>query len=210
MRRFGAVLFSILFAAGAVCVRAQVVPSATGRQVSITAGGMASIFQPDFEGDWTFTCTSLCSPLSTSSTGYYSPVAGASSQPLIGAGAYVDLRLRRWFQIEAEGRWLRFHQYEGIHQDNYLIGPKIPVYHFRNATIYGKALGGFSKMNFGDFSGNASGQYTDFAFGGGMDVRLTKRIRLRAADFEYHYWPWWNNSSLSPYGASVGIAYKFF
>jgi len=208
MRRFGAVLISILLAAGAVFVRAQVVPAATGRQVSITAGGMVSIFQPDFEGDWTFTCTSSCSPLSTTTTGYYSPSAAASSQPLIGAGAYVDVRLRRWFQIEAEGRWLRFNQYQGIHQDNYLIGPKIPVYHFRKATIYSKALAGFSRMQFDSYGDN--GQYTDFAFGGGMDVKLTKRFSLRAADVEYHYWPWWNNSSLSPYGASVGIGYKIF
>jgi hypothetical protein len=194
MRRFGAVLFSILLAAGAVCVRAQVVPAATGRQVSITAGGMVSIFQPDFAGDWP-------APL-------YLPVAESSSQPLIGAGAYVDVRLRRWFQIEAEGRWLRFNQYQGIHQDNYLIGPKIPVYHFRKTTVYSKALAGFSRMQYDSYGDH--GQYTDLAFGGGMDMKLTKRLSLRAADFEYHYWPWWNNSSLSPYGASVGIGYKFF
>jgi hypothetical protein len=208
MRRFGAVLFSMMLAAGAVCVRAQVVPSATGRQVSITAGGMASIFQPDFTGDWTFICTSSCSPFTTTTTGYYSPVAGASNQPLFGAGAYVDVKLRRWLQIEAEGRWQRFNQYQGIYQDNYLIGPRLPVYRFRKATVYGKALGGFSKMQFDAYGDH--GRYTAFAFGGGMDVKLTKRFSLRAVDVEYQYWPWWNNSTLSPYGASVGIGYKIF
>src|ERR1039458_446314 len=188
MRRFSSLLFSILLFAGAVAAIAQAVPSATGRQVSITAGGMASIFQPDFAGVCCF--------------------ASASPQPLFGVGAYVDVRLRRWVQIEAEGRWLRWNQYYGVNQDNYLIGPRLPVYHFWKATVYGKALGGFSKMSFDTFGDHNN--FTDFAFGGGVDVKLTKRISLRAADVEYQYYPWWGNSTLSPYGASVGIGYKIF
>ena len=208
MRRFSSLFFSILLFAGAVVASAQVVPSGTGRQVSITAGGMASIFQPDFAGQWTYVCTSMCSPLSTTSTGYYSPVAQASNQPLFGVGAYVDLRLTRWVQIEAEGRWSHFNAFDGITQDNYLIGPRLPVYHFWKATVYGKALGGFSKMNFDSYGDHNN--FTTFAFGGGVDVKLTKRISLRAADVEYQYSPWWGNSALSPYGASVGVGYKIF
>jgi hypothetical protein len=199
MRRFSSLFFSILLFAGAIAAGAQVVPTATGRQVSITAGGMASIFQPDF-------AQQCCAQ-----TGYY--IASASNQPLFGVGAYVDVRLRRWVQIEAEGRWQRFNQFQGIYQDNYLIGPRLPVYRFWKATVYGKALGGFSKMNYGyDFYGNpiGTGRYTDFAFGGGVDVKLTKHISLRAADVEYQYYPWWGDSKLSPYGASVGIGYKIF
>jgi opacity protein-like surface antigen len=208
MRRFSSLFFSILLLTGTATAGAQVVPSATGRQVSITAGGMASIFQPDFAGQWTYVCTSMCSSLSTTSAGYYSPVAQASKQPLFGVGAYVDIRLTRWVQIEAEGRWSRFNAFDGITQDNYLIGPRLPVYHFWKATVYGKALGGFSKMNFDSYGDHSDS--TTFAFGGGVDVKLTKRISLRAVDAEYHYWPQWGNSSLSPYGASVGMSYKVF
>jgi|ERR1039458_3280386 hypothetical protein len=197
MRRFSSLFFSILLLTGTATAGAQVVPSATGRQVSITAGGMASIFQPDFAGNW--------NPY---------PVAQASNYPLFGIGAYVDVRLRHWVQIEAEGRWSRFNAYNGITEDNYLIGPRLPVYRFWKATVYGKALVGYSKMNFGyDFYGNSVGtdRYTDLAFGGGVDVKLTKRISLRAVDVEYHYSPWWDsNSTLSPYGASVGVGYKIF
>jgi hypothetical protein len=192
MKRFSLLLSSILLFAGAVTAGAQVVPSATGRQVSITAGGMASIFQSDFIGGF-------------DNNGF---IAQTSNQPLYGVGAYVDVRLRRWVQFEAEGRWSRFNAFEGITQDNYLIGPRLPVYHFWKATVYGKALGGFSKMNYGP--GIGIGQYTDFAFGGGVDVKLTRRISLRAVDVEYQYWPTWNNSTLSPYGASVGMSYKVF
>ena len=165
---------------------------------------MASIFQPDFAGGWNRT------------TGY--PLAQASNYPLFGVGAYVDVKFTRWMQVEAEGRWLRFNQFNNIYQDNYLIGPRVPVFRFWDRTKYGesyratayvKALGGFSEMNFDSLPGD-HGRFTDLAFGGGLDVKLTKRISLRAVDFEYQYWPLWGNSSLSPYGASMGIGYRVF
>lgn len=195
MRRFSLFLFSILLFTGAVAAGAQVVPSAAGRQVSITAGGMASAFQPDFAYTW-------------QPPNYVYPLAQASHQQLIGVGAYVDVKLRRWVQFEAEARWLRWNQYEGIYQDNYLIGPRLPVYRFWKATVYGKALAGYSKMSFDSFGDH--GKYTDIAFGGGMDVKLTKRISLRVPDVEYQYWPYWGNTTLSPYGVSVGVGYKIF
>jgi len=204
MTRFCSLLFSILLFAGAVAASAQVVPSATGRQVSITAGGMASGFQPDFAGNWVCTeSTVLCGNPSN-----WYPVAQSSNQPLLGAGAYVDVRLRRWVQFEAEARWMRWNQYYGISQDNYLIGPRIPVYHFWKATVYSKALAGYSRMSFDTYGDH--GKFTDIAFGGGLDVKLTRKISIRAMDAEYHYWPYWGNSTLSPYGVSVGVGYKIF
>jgi hypothetical protein len=195
MKRFCSILFSILLFAGAVAASAQVVPSATGRQVSITVGGMASAFQPDFAGNW------------QPPTWQY-PIAQGGPQPLFGVGAYVDVRLRRWVQFEAEGRWMRWNQYYGISQDNYLIGPRIPVYHFWKATVYGKALAGYSRMSF-DPAGDHN-TFTDIAFGGGLDVKLTRKISIRAMDAEYHYWPYWGNTTLSPYGVSVGVGYRIF
>lgn len=195
----------ILLVAGASAVRAQVSAAATGRQFSITAGGMASVFQPDFVYD-SWVCT--IQPCLYSSD--WSPVAKASPQPLLGAGAYVDMKFNRWVQIEAEGRWLRFNQYAGVNQDNYLIGPRLPIFHAGRTTVYAKALGGYSNMAFGNDQG--SGKTATFAFGGGLDYRVTKRISLRAADFEYQYWPAsaWSNSAFTPYGASMGIGYRIF
>jgi opacity protein-like surface antigen len=195
MRRFAVLWFSILLAAGALSARAQVVASATARQFSITAGGMASIFQPDFEGDW--------------QPPYFQyPVAGASPYPLFGAGAYVDVKFSRWVQLEAEGRWLRFNQLDGIHQDNYLIGPRYPLHRIGRATVYAKGLIGYSQMSF-DTAGD-HGRFTDFAFGGGADIKLTKHISWRAVDAEYQYYPSWGNTTLSPYGVSTGIGYRIF
>lgn len=169
---------------------------------------MASIFQPDFAGQWKYVCASGCAPQDTTTSGLYYPVEQASSQPLFGAGAYVDIRLTRWVQLEAEGRWQRFNQFSNIYQDNYLVGPRVPVYHFGRSTLYAKALIGASKMNFDTFGDH--GKFTDLAFGGGMDVKMTKRLSFRVVDAEYQYYPLWGNSTLSPYGASMGIGYKIF
>jgi hypothetical protein len=195
MKRFAVFSYSILFAVVAISAHAQVVPTATARQFSITAGGMASVFQSDFTGLWTYTAPSY-------------PAAQSSSQPLFGAGAYVDVKLSRWVQLEAEGRWQRFNESAGIYQDNYLIGPRYPVYRLGRSKLYVKALAGYSKMNFDVYGDH--GKFTDLAFGGGVDVKLTKRLSFRAVDFEYQYWPQWGNSTISPYGASMGIGYKIF
>jgi opacity protein-like surface antigen len=203
MRRLGVLFCSILFAVMNISARAQAVPSATARQFSITAGGMASIFQTDFKDDWA--CAKPCS--ATGNQTWY-PVAQSSNQPLFGVGAYVDFKLTRWVQLEAEGRWQRFNKYAAISQDNYLIGPRIPVYRLGRSTLYAKALAGGSRMTFDTFGDH--GTFTDIAFGGGVDMKLTKRLSLRAVDFEYQYWPQWGNSTISPYGASMGIGYKIF
>lgn len=216
-----ACLFCILLVAGTASVYAQAVPSAAARHFSITAGGMASLFQPSFQGDWLAQTNpvSLCTQNSVCA-----PVSNPSPFGLFGAGAYVDVRFTRWIQIEAEARWLRFNQYNpteplggGIHQDNYLIGPRIPIHRFWKATVYGKALVGYGSMDLGLYPGlcpavpcEATGRFTTVAFGGGTDIRLTRRISLRAFDAEYQYWPQWASTSLSPYGVSTGVGYRIF
>ena len=194
-KRSALVFCFILLAGGVLAAGAQAVPSATAPNVSLTAGGMGSVFQPDFAGDWTFTNPTY-------------PKAASSTYPLIGIGTYVDVRLKRWVQFEAEARWMRFNQYQNIYQDNYLIGPRLPVFRFGKSTVYAKGLAGFTNMNF-DSSGD-HGHFTAFAFGGGLDYKLTRRLSLRAIDVEYQYWPSWGNSKLMPYGASMGIGYKVF
>jgi hypothetical protein len=167
--------------------RAQVVESATRSPISLSVGGMGSVFQPDYDG-----------------TG----VPAQSSTPLIGLGTYVDFRLRHWIQIEAEGRWMRFNQLENIYEDNYLIGPRVPIHETRRFKPYAKALVGWGKMNFQyNF---AYGHFTDLALGGGVDMPLNRHFTVRAADFEYQIWPNWVNGTLKPYGASVGVAYTIF
>lgn len=175
-----------MITAGAVSSRAQVVPSATKGQFTLTAGGFGSVTQPDYAGFG---------------------VAQTSPNRLYGIGAFVDVRFRRWVQVEAEGRWSRFNEFENISEDNYLIGPRIPIHSFRfmRATPYGKVLVGFARMNFEN--NDAWGRFTDIAYGGGVDCRLTNRISARG-DFEYQQWPDWLSSALYPYSVSAGVSYR--
>jgi opacity protein-like surface antigen len=195
MRRFIPAILFILLAAGSLALRAQVDPSAYARGLSITAGGEASAFQPDYAGFG---------------------IPQTSPNRLYGIGAYVDVKFNPWVQIEGEGRWLRFNQLAGIYENSYLIGPRLPIYklHFWRATPYGKILIGYGRLNFED--DNGWGRYTALAYGGGLDIKMSKRLSLRLPDFEYQQWPKWSESSggktynLFPYGLSVGVSYKVF
>jgi hypothetical protein len=191
MNRISVVVLLLISVMGARMGRAQAIESARAPQTGLQAGGMFSVFQPDFNGDWP-------------SAALY-PVAGSGSA-LAGAGVYVDAGFTRWFGIEAEGRWLRWNG--AIKQSNYLIGPKIPITSLGRYNIYGKALVGGSKMSFGVWQ--ATGSFTTIALGGGAERRVGRKLNLRVIDFEYQDWPKWGNSSLKPYGVSAGVAYKIF
>ena len=189
IRRLIVVLFSLLFAAAALSARAQAVPSAYAQRFTINVGALGSVFQPDYRGGGV-------------------PQTGPFR--LYGPGAYVDVKFTRYVQFEAEAHWMRFNPYLDIRQDNYLIGPRLPIekLRYKRALPYAKVLVGYSRMN---FEYNAEyGRFLDIAYGGGVDVKLSKRITLRAIDFEYQQWPSWLSSTLSPYGGSVGVSYKVF
>src|ERR1700719_4756769 len=179
MRR-SAVALVLFLCTVATIGHTQAVESARSRQMTVTAGGMASGFR-------------------TGEGGHY----------LVGAGTYVDLHFTHWFQLEGEARWMRWDQYLGEQQDNYLIGPRVPIVSFgRSTQIYGKAMIGYAKMTFP--GGYGYGSFTQFAFCGSIDHHLSRKLSVKA-DFEYQYWPvYLNNATLTPYGASVGMGYRVF
>lgn len=187
MKKRVVLLFCCLLCALATEAHAQVVASATRSPLSLEVGGMGSLFQPDYAG-----------------TG----VPAQSPKDLLGWGAYVDLRLTHWIQIEGEGRWLRANEFENIREDNYLVGPRFPIHQTRHYKPYAKALFGYGQMNFQyNF---AYGHFADIALGGGVDVPLTRKLTVRAINFEYQLWPNWLNGTLKPYGGDVGLSYRIF
>jgi len=187
MKRSILAFFCIVLSLAAVSARAQVVPAATGKTFTLNAGGLGSVFQPDYAGEG---------------------IAQDSPIPLYGVGAYVDVHFSRWLQIEAEGRWLRFNEYypcfgcQGINENSYLIGPRLAPYIFHKFTPYGKVLVGSGSGSF------LTAHTFAVAYGGGMDYRLTRRFTLRCFDFEYQQWHVTPN--IYPYGGSVGLSYKIF
>jgi hypothetical protein len=196
VRRYVAALFFLLLVGGAAFARAQVVPSAYARGFSINAGGEVSGFQPDY-------------------TGLGVPEHASFHGLMAGIGTYVDVKITPWVQFEAEGRWMRFNKPVGIYEDNYLIGPRLPIYKLRfgPVTPYAKVLIGYGKLNFENNDG--WGRYTALAYGGGLDIKAGKRLTLRMPDFEFQQWPDWtegyrNQTTLYPYGLSVGVSYRVF
>lgn len=189
MRRILLVVFCSIFFAGSLNMFAQVAPTAYRGQMTLTVGATGSTFQPDYAGGF---------------------VTGASPQWLWGYGAYADLKMTRWVGIEGEARWLRENAYVNIREDNYLVGPRVPIHEFTRlgATPYGKVVMGLGRMNF-EFN-EYYGRFFDVALGGGVDLKVTKRLSVRAVDFEYQLWPNWVNGTLKPYGFSAGIGYKIF
>ena len=187
MRRLAVVFFLISIAVEGPA-RAQVVESANIRQLTITAGGFGSAFNPHDSGNAFYV---------------------SDSSYLVGLGTYVDVHFSRWLQVEAEARWLRFNGYGGEYQDHYLIGPRLPIHQFGRASAYGKVLIGLGKMTFP--SNYGYGSFTALAYGGGIDYRMSPRLTLRAVDFEFQQWPnWLPGSALYPYGVSVGVGYRVF
>ncbi len=182
---------------GAIQVEGQVAPSARKSGMTLRLGATGSIFDPDY---------GLLASNLYSTNGY-------GINKLGGVGAYADLTVFRGLGIEAEGRWQRFHQQGTIYQDNYLIGPRFQMGHLGRLTPYLKALVGYGYMNYEqDY---AHGWFTAVTVGGGMDVRVTRRISLRAFDVEYQQWPQWQqplvqSTTLFPYGVSAGVSYRLF
>lgn len=182
MNRIFSVLFCLLLVSAAISASAQVVPAAYRRGLSIHVGGEASVFQPDYAGNG---------------------IAQTGPDRLYGIGAYFDMHFSRWVQIEGEGRWLRFNEYRNISQNTYMIGPKVPIWEFHRWTPYGKAL-----IGWGSGPGWLSGRATAIAYGGGVEYRWTRKLTIRAFDFEEQYWH--TVPTLHPYGASAGISYRVF
>ena len=137
-------------------------------------------------------------------TGDYLQYGG---RKMIGIAAIADIDTKRRTGIEGEAEWLIFHQTGNVHTATYLIGPR---YHLTYGRFqpYLKGLVGFGQF----YYPYNLGQDNDLVIapGGGVDFRLTHRVRLRLADFEYQYWPLFHYGALSSYGISSGIRVRIF
>jgi len=129
------------------------------------------------------------------------------SRKMLGVGGFVDAETTGHFGIEAEGRWVEFHQTANVHAETYSIGGR---YHlgFGRWQPYAKGLVGFANFNYP--YNYAQGRYLVITAGGGVDFHLTHRIYLRAADFEYQNWPGFTYGSMNTMNASVGLKVRIF
>lgn len=168
---------------------AQVAPSTTGRQLSLSAGAEYSNFHPDW---------------------------GTDRLGGITAFADADHLFLRNLGVEGEARWLVFNEPAGEHESNYLIGPRYRVYRLNRFSFYGKFLMGAGLITYPRDIGN--GSYFAYAPGGTVEYRLTRHWRVRG-DYEYQIWPAAPGTAftaprpshgLTPNGFSVGVSYRIF
>ncbi|MGA2349953.1 MAG: outer membrane beta-barrel protein [Terracidiphilus sp.] len=187
LRRCRPVFFPAVL--GVVCLgltppaQAQVESTASRGGLKLSAGGTASAYQ-----------------------------LGYGEVKLLGASAFVDADSPRHIGIEGEARWLTFHYDSDADRPGadetaktYMIGPRYSRDYGRFQP-YLKALVGIGQFNYPyNFA-----KETDLvvAPGGGVDYRLTHRIRWRAVDFEYQIWPKFTYGLMSSYGLSTGILIK--
>ena len=127
-----------------------------------------------------------------------------------GVSGYVDFDLTRHIGVEATVHIVSLITPTDIGEDTYLIGPRY-VYHYRRFNPYAKVLFGLGEFQYQyDYAPHYHEGHGVFAFGGGLDIRATHRLNIRAIDFESQHWPGFARNGLTPYVTTVGAAYRFF
>ena len=160
-------------------VQAQVAEAAIGGEQQFAVGGMVSAMHIDYGKRW-----------------------------LAGSGIYVDANLNVHLGLEGEARLLNAHEEADTHATTYLGGAR---YTFNSPhgrlRPYAKALAGVGEFAFP--YRYAKGSYLVLEGGGGLDFRLSHRIRVRLIDVEYQRWPFFTFGPMTAYGASAGVRYAF-
>jgi len=179
----------ILVFAGALILAplgyAQVAPSTTGGNGSITIGGTVSAFHPD-------------------------SLPGYTSGEVIGPGFFFDVNLEPRWGAEGEARWMHWNGSGGQTQPDYLIGPRYRALHWHNLALWGKFMMGAGVESFPNQIG--TGSYFAMAPGGDVEYTVSPRFDIRAG-YEYQLWPaapnipGYPNSGMHPSGFTLGIGY---
>jgi hypothetical protein len=98
-----------------------------------------------------------------------------------------------------------------IGESSFLLGPRF-VLHRGRFHPYAKALLGLGIFTFEPVyvnSSSSSSTHKMYAFGGGLDVSVKRRLNVRAFDLEYQRWPGFDSNGLTPIAMTVGAAYNF-
>ena len=132
-------------------------------------------------------------------------VLGYGQAKLLGGTIFVDADGEQHFGAEFEGRMLLFHQTNQEHANTWMVGPRYS-YYFGRFQPYVKGLVGIGQFTYP--WNYAKDNDLVYGLGGGVDFRITHRIRWRAVDFEYQGWPQFHYGSMSSYGLSTGIRIK--
>ena len=153
-------------------------------------------------------------PTATGPGGYLVLGVGASAyhieygqRVLGGVQGWVDFKPIPRLSLEGEARLLNRNEDLHTHAATFLLGPRFSRQR-RGVEPYVKALAGSGHFVFP--YNYARGNYFVVSGGGGVDLHVGNRLRVRALDVEYQYWPKFSFGTMNSYGISAGISYTFY
>jgi opacity protein-like surface antigen len=126
-----------------------------------------------------------------------------------GITGFADFDFRPHFGVEAEYHYVSIVTPHDLGENSVYVGPRF-VYPRGRLSIYGKAMVGIGTISIQEAQDNpegGAGSYFSYAIGGGIDIRVTKHIVVRAIDAEYQHWNY--QTGLTPIAYTVGAAYRF-
>jgi hypothetical protein len=128
---------------------------------------------------------------------------------ITGFTGFADFDFRPHFGVEAVYHYISVITPDDLGENSVYVGPRF-VYPRGRLSIYGKAMVGIGSIVIQEVQDNpegGAGSYFSYAIGGGLDVRVTKHIVVRAIDAEYQHWNY--QTGLTPIAFTVGAAYRF-
>jgi hypothetical protein len=126
----------------------------------------------------------------------------------MGLSIYGNLDFTRHWGIEGDIHKTSMVEHANIGADTYLLGPRY-VFHLHRWNPYAKGVFGLGRFKQKLDSHEIAGTFKVVGFGGGLDLNATRRINIRAFDFEYQRWPGFGQNGLTSLVGSVGAAYVF-
>jgi opacity protein-like surface antigen len=126
-----------------------------------------------------------------------------------GLSIFGDFDFRPHFGVEAEYHYISIVTPTDLGENSFLAGPRY-VYNRGRFSFYAKGLIGIGDLVIQETQDNpqgGAGTYFTYGLGGGVDIRVTKHIIVRAIDSEYQHWNLGNG--LTPIAYTVGAAYRF-
>jgi hypothetical protein len=126
-----------------------------------------------------------------------------------GVSGWVDFDFTPHLGAEAEMHYIALETPTDLGEISFLIGPRF-VYPYKRLSFYAKGLVGIGDIDIQEVADNpegGDGTYLAYGFGGGVDVRVTRHLVIRAIDAEYQHWSY--QTGLTPTAYTTGIAYHF-
>jgi hypothetical protein len=132
-------------------------------------------------------------------------------RPIKGLTIYGDYDFTKHFGIEGDIHFVNLITPGDIGETSYLLGPRYRRQYGR-FTPYAKGMLGIGRFQYqypSQYKKASAYTYKIYALGGGLDLRATRHINVRAFDFEYQGWPGYGKHGLTPIVMTVGVAYSF-